>query len=269
MYPETTAIIRDTIKRRYELIPYIYSLSLESHLTANPPQRWTGWGYESDPEVWASRTLKDGETQYWLGDSLLICGVYEPNVSIARVYLPKGEEYISLNAPYQHLHGGQWVDIESKWDDSIPVLAKVGGAIPVGRPCQVLSAGEKENPAMLPPDDYRAVEIFPPRGSSQGKTYKNLWYEDDGVSPFTTKISEFNITYDCTDTEVHIQYWELLKGDFIPPWDSIEIILPVSDDRDVTLNGEKMDFLHKDKRSRKIFKSHSPQVRPPIPKAMK
>src|SRR5215469_3497295 len=107
------------------------------------------------------------------------------------MYLPKGEEYISLNAPYQYLQGGQWVDIESKWDTSIPVLAKVGGAVPVGRPCQVLSAGEKENPASLPPDDYRAVEIFPPRGSSHGKTYMNTWYEDDGVSPSAAKISEF------------------------------------------------------------------------------
>jgi len=267
MYPETTAVIRDTIKRRYELIPYIYSLALESHLTANPPQRWTGWGYEYDPEVWANRTLKDGETQYWLGDSLLICGVYEPNVSNARAYLPKGEDFLSLNAPYQYLRGGQWVDIESKWDTSIPVLAKVGGVVPVGRPYQVLSAGEKENPAALPLDDYRAVEIFPPRGSSQGKTYRNTWYEDDGVSPSTAKISEFNITYDCTDREVHIQYQELLRGDFIPPWDSISIILPHGDDRDVNLNGQKMDFIDMDKRGRRIFKSHSPQTRSPVSKA--
>lgn len=31
MYPEITPLIRDAIKRRYELIPYLYSLMLESH----------------------------------------------------------------------------------------------------------------------------------------------------------------------------------------------------------------------------------------------
>lgn len=57
MYPEITPLVRDAIKRRYEILPYIYSLGLESHLTASPPQRWIGWGYESDPEVW-TKALK-------------------------------------------------------------------------------------------------------------------------------------------------------------------------------------------------------------------
>ncbi|KAK5241097.1 hypothetical protein LTR16_009769, partial [Cryomyces antarcticus] len=76
MYPEVTHIIRAAIKRRYELLPYIYSLALESHLTASPAQRWVGWGYEDDPNVWED-TLLRGEEQYWFGDNLLIGGVYE------------------------------------------------------------------------------------------------------------------------------------------------------------------------------------------------
>jgi hypothetical protein len=36
-----------------------YSLGLESHKFATPPQRWTGWGYESDPEVW-TKALSTG-----------------------------------------------------------------------------------------------------------------------------------------------------------------------------------------------------------------
>ncbi|KAH9828116.1 glycoside hydrolase family 31 protein, partial [Teratosphaeria destructans] len=89
MYPEITLHVRRAIKRRYEILPYLYSLMLKSHLTAVPPQRWTGWGYERDPEIWRSQTLKDGDTQYWLGDSLLIGGVYEPDVTAADVYLPQ------------------------------------------------------------------------------------------------------------------------------------------------------------------------------------
>lgn len=87
MYPAITPLVRKAIKRRYEMIPWLYSMMLESHLTATPPQRWTGWGYESDPEVW-KREITDGETQYWLGDALLIGGVYEPGVSQAKVYHP-------------------------------------------------------------------------------------------------------------------------------------------------------------------------------------
>lgn len=88
MYPEITPLVRDAIKRRYEILPYIYSLGLESHLTASPPQRWIGWGYESDPEVW-TKALKSGEEQFWFGDTILVGGVYEPGVTVAKMYLPR------------------------------------------------------------------------------------------------------------------------------------------------------------------------------------
>ncbi|CAG8980774.1 hypothetical protein HYALB_00012874 [Hymenoscyphus albidus] len=79
MYPEITPLIRAAIKRRYEMIPYLYTLMLQSHLKAVPPQRWIVSGYESDPEVWCE-ALKAGEKQYWLGGSLLVGGVYEPGI---------------------------------------------------------------------------------------------------------------------------------------------------------------------------------------------
>ena len=97
MYPEITPLVRKAIKRRYEIMPYIYSLGLESHLTASPPQRWIGWGYESDPEVW-SKKLKRGEEQYWFGDTFLVGGVYEPGLS----YCHHSRSCSSIEA-YQYL----------------------------------------------------------------------------------------------------------------------------------------------------------------------
>jgi alpha-glucosidase (family GH31 glycosyl hydrolase) len=85
MYPEVLPEIRKAICRRYELIPFLYGLGIQSHFTAIPAQRWVGWGYESDPEVWSSKALKAGDEQYWLGDTLMIGGVYEPDVSEAKV----------------------------------------------------------------------------------------------------------------------------------------------------------------------------------------
>jgi alpha-glucosidase (family GH31 glycosyl hydrolase) len=259
MYPETTGIVRETIKRRYELIPYIYSLALESHMTASPPQRWTGWGYEHDPEVWANRKLTDGETQYWLGDSMLVGGVFEPGVSKAQVYLPSGADFINLSAPYQYLKGGQWVEIESKWDDSIPVLGKVGGVVAVGRREQVLSIGDKSNPASLPLDDYRAIELFPPQGRS-GKPYQTVWFEDDGISNSQNSISDFTIVYETTDNEVLVNYKEELRGGLTPHWNTLTIVMPVGDQRNVTFNGSELQDSGMDKKGRKTFKT--PYLRP-------
>lgn len=280
MFPAITSKIRDTIKRRYELIPYLYSCALESHQYATPPQRWVGWGYETDPEVWTPALLK-GEAQYWLGDTLLIGGVYEPGVSSARIYLPRArnpsipsygasiissladpdsepeEGYVNLNTPYQYLLAGQWVSIESPWQSSIPVLAKIGGAIPVGKPVVTSSPLDNENEfPSLAPDDYRGVEIFPPKGTSNGYVWKNIWYEDDGLSA-RPKISIFTISYSSTETKVVVTFEKDIQkdGGFVPLWKELRIILPVGDERNIIgSDGTNAASLGKDVCGRRVFK---------------
>ncbi|KAL6917320.1 hypothetical protein ACHAPO_005887 [Fusarium lateritium] len=243
MHPSITHLVRKTIKRRYAMIPYIYSLALESHKSALPPQRWVGWGYESDSEVW---NLLDGETQYWLGDSMLVGGVFQSGASKARIYLPKAsdddEGYLNLNAPYNYLEAGQWVDIDAEWSGAgIPVLGKVGRAIPIGRDVQVLSPGEKENVADLPLDDYRAVEIFPPQKASKGgKWHETTWYEDDGTSAATkNKISSYTLSYTATEAEIKVKFSRDESSGFEAPWKTLVVILPPGDQRKVVSEESK------------------------------
>ncbi|KAF1847277.1 glycoside hydrolase family 31 protein [Cucurbitaria berberidis CBS 394.84] len=256
MYEETTPLIRDIIKRRYELIPYLYSLSLDSHQTATPPQRWTGWGYEQDPEVWKNKVLTDGETQYWLGDALLIGGVFEAGASSAKMYLPKDPsnpdlQFLDLNnTPQSYYVAGQWVDIPARWTDSIPVLARVGSAVPVGRAEQVLSVGDTSNHANLPLDDYRAVEIFPPKGSSNGKIFNNTWFEDDGVSSPPVRVSTFNLHYSTTDDEVQVKFSETLHPGFKPHWCELDVIVPAGEGRGVRLIGKPLVSVDVDAKGR-------------------
>ncbi|KAH6615902.1 glycoside hydrolase family 31 protein [Chaetomium sp. MPI-SDFR-AT-0129] len=253
MYPSITHLIRRAIKRRYALIPYLYALMLESHRTAAPPQRWTGWGYEADPEVWTNPAITDGETQYWLGDALLVGGVYEPGVSKGRMYLPRAadgdsdEGYMNTNAPFQYLEAGQWVDIDAEWHGAgIPVLARVGTAIPVGRDVQVLSAGESENVADLPLDDYRGVEIFPPRGRSKaGQWHVTVWREDDGVSAVgKNRVSSYALAYTATGAasaagEIRVRFERDESSGFVAPWRALVVILPSGDERKVVRDDGK------------------------------
>lgn len=260
MYPSITHLVRRTIKRRYALIPYIYSLALESHRSATPPQRWTGWGYEADPEVWTPE-ITDGQTQYFLGDALLIGGVYEPGVSRARVYLPRAsdedEGFMNTNAPYQYLEAGQWVDIDAEWHGSgIAVLAKVGGAVVVGRDVQVLSPGEKKNVANLPLDDLRAVEIFPPaKASKGGRWHETTWFEDDGVSVVTkNKVSSYTIAYTATEKDIRVRFARDETSGFVAPWKSLVVTLPPGDLRPVLgEDGQEIKALGVDEQGRPRF----------------
>ena len=240
MYPSIIPEIRNAIKRRYELIPYLYSLMLQSHSEAIPTQRWVGCGYESDPEVWTNKVLKDGETQYWLGDTLLVGGVYEAGLDEAKVYLPKSSNsdpgFLNVNKPYQYLPAGSWATISSPWQESIPLLARIGGCIPVGRGRQTCAPGGKKNEGSLPPDDWRGVEIFPPpeEDSDGSQTFLNSWSDDDGISPPPAKVAMFYLGYAATSKDVAISFGKDVSA-FVPPWLSkgLTIVMPVGDGRKV------------------------------------
>jgi alpha-glucosidase (family GH31 glycosyl hydrolase) len=253
MYDETTSLIRDAIKRRYELMPYMYSLMLESHMTALPPQRWTGHGYESDPEVWTPKVMS-GETQYWLGDTLLFGSVYKSGETAAKLYLPKADGddgFINPNELYNHIKPGQWVEIKSEWRKSIPLLAKIGGALLVGENLQTRAPGDHTH--FLPnivEDDYRVIEIFPPRGES--KTYSVVWFEDDGIAA-KPDISSFIIRYSSRTIEVSVEV-EIGKEDkYAPILKDIDIILPVGDQRPVASRRGALPRVE-DRRDRAVFR---------------
>ena len=227
---------------------------LESHMTALPPQRWVGHDYADDPEVWTPEVMA-GETQYWLGNAILVGGVYEPGNTIARMYLPtSGPDdpgYLNLNAPHHYLTAGQWVDIQSEWNESVPLLARVGEAIAVGKNLQTRSTGDHRFPSPNSvEDDYRAVELFPPRGPS-GKEYSYVWYEDDGISS-KLNASTFTLHWSSTEEVVEVRLEKV--GSYVPIWKDLEIILPVGDKRKVVkVNGTLCEKVQ-DSRGRAVFK---------------
>jgi hypothetical protein len=273
MFPSATPMIRAAIKRRYELIPYTYSQMLKSHFTAVPPQRWTGWGYESDPEVW-TKAITQSDTQYWFGDALLIAGVYEPGKTSARVYLPKkGDDasedagFLNVNAPYQHLESGKWHDITSTWHTSIPVLARCGSAVPVGknRPTTCVADNNKAEQEEFPDlekDDWRGVEIYPPpvfgrADDARSTTFRNTWMEDDGISS-NAKADLFRImiAYTVADDDITVEVRTTKEGEWQPLWlpNGVDVILPVGEEREIkTQNGAKVEDKGRDSRGRRIW----------------
>ncbi|EPE05155.1 alpha-glucosidase [Ophiostoma piceae UAMH 11346] len=275
MHPVATPYVREAIKRRYELIPYVYSAAVESHLSALPPMRWIGWGYELDPEVWTKRLL-EGDTQYWFGSDLVVGGVYAPGVDVAEVYLPKGEDtaagFLNVNAPYEWLAAGQWHNVSSPWYASIPVLARCGSAIPVGAREDTTSRNtdDYENSEFpnTPLDSYRGVELYPvPVNRAEDVaaatvTFTNTWLEDDGMSAEgRSPIYEIKVVYTASATEVAVEASISVKKastvNGAPAWKplwlnyGLDVILPVSDER--TVVGDKVTKKKRDFRNRDVY----------------
>jgi hypothetical protein len=199
-YPSHTPFIRDAIRRRYALLPLLASLQIEAHRTGAPPVRWVGWGCESsDPEVWSSQRLRDGEPQFRLGDSLMVVAVDQAadECSFASVYLPRGGAHCALasSSPssssgddddgeggdatgyvllagddFPRFPAGRWARVPCPIARGAPVLTREGGAVPIGRgertrgPADDAGFGDGggDGAVHVPPDDFRGVEVYPP-----------------------------------------------------------------------------------------------------------
>jgi hypothetical protein len=98
-------------------------------------------------------------------------------------------------------------------------------------------------------DDYRAIEIFPPKGES--KTYSVTWLEDDGIAA-QPEISSFAVRYTSTSSEVSVEIETGKDNKYVPIWKNVDVVLPVGDERSVVQGGHSLQRV-KDSRGRAVF----------------
>ena len=121
-YPEVADLIREWLKLRYALIPYILQAAKETTVSGMPILRAMYLYYPGDP---ACRTIDD---QYFFGKDLLVAPFTKPG-GRRSVYLPKGV-WVDLFTGAEEV-GPTWTD-EREWPDAhFPVFARKEAQIPV------------------------------------------------------------------------------------------------------------------------------------------
>ena len=144
MYPELLPLVREAIRLRYRLIPYLYSLLFASTQTGQPIMRPLVYAFPHDPRC---RTeLFD----FLLGPSLLIAPVLDPDVRAREVYLPAGTDWCDFHTGAWHA-GGQVIEAAAPLE-RIPLFVAAGGLIPTGKVMRHTGAEL---------DDVREVLAFP------------------------------------------------------------------------------------------------------------
>jgi alpha-glucosidase len=157
MHPEVLPIIRDTIKLRYRLLPYLYTLMVEAHRTGTSIIRPLVYHFPDDPRCWRE------SFDFLLGEHLLVASVFEPGARTRRVYLPAGKAWCDFYSG-QWYDGGQEIEADAPLE-KIPLFVAEGGMIPMGKIMRYV--GEQ-------PDNEREILVFV-RDSAQ-----MTLIEDDG-----------------------------------------------------------------------------------------
>jgi alpha-glucosidase len=185
MYPEVTPLIRDLIKLRYRLMPYLYDLLWRYHSSYEPVIRPTFYDFPEDPRCWQEND------DMMAGRSLLAAPVAEPEALHREVYLPSGTYWYDFWSG-EVLAGGQTVTRPAPW--SRPVLfAREGCALPINAAAQSLEARAGR----------RSFMIFPPAGAG---AFACETFEDDGESEAYRKggYGGFRVNVEASETSVSV-----------------------------------------------------------------
>jgi len=156
----TQKIVKSFMDLRYQLLPYIYTLTYEAHTDGAPIIRPLFYEFPEDSITY------NIVNQYMFGESILVAPVIERGQKVMSVYLPAGVNWYNFwdNSKYK---GGQWIDIETSLE-LIPVFIKAGSFIP-----------------MVPPVNstvnYSSEKVTVRYYISEAESYNTgLMYEDDG-----------------------------------------------------------------------------------------
>lgn len=83
--PTVIGDVRELVKLRERLLPYIAESAKKAVQTSRPLMRPLYFDHPDDPRVW------DHPLQWYFGDDLLVAPVLEPGATELEVYLPEGE----------------------------------------------------------------------------------------------------------------------------------------------------------------------------------
>ena len=80
-------LVREAIRLRYRLLPYLYAAFLHAAETGAPVQRPLVFDHQYDAAV------RDLDDEYLLGPDLLVAPVFAAGQTARQVYLPEGDWY--------------------------------------------------------------------------------------------------------------------------------------------------------------------------------
>lgn len=225
MYPELTPFIRDLIKLRARLVPYLYDLLWRSHSAFEPMIRPTFLDFPDDDRCF------DENDDMMLGASLLVAPVVEPGATSRRVYLPSGTDWCDYWTG-QYFSGGQEITLAAPWDRP-PLLVRAGAVIPINLAEQHFSQ----------PADDRGFAIFPARGTAR---HAASIFEDDGDGQKYRRgdYGSWEIAVETSPRDLAISIDR--TGTMPPSASETAILLPRSESRTVKVTGGKLltDGLH-------------------------
>jgi alpha-glucosidase len=162
--PPHDVIIRDAIRFRYELMPYLYTLAHRSTTNGAPMNTPPAFHFRDDANMYLTNGLLN-EYDFMVGDSLLVAPVWTNGGRQRAVYLPYGTWWYDHAFDTRHA-GGQTVIVPASIA-AMPLFVREGSIIPMG---PWMNYTDESQPS------YLDIHVWP------ASSCEFTLYEDDGAT---------------------------------------------------------------------------------------
>jgi alpha-glucosidase len=217
-----TDLVRDAIRLRYRLLPYLYAAFVHASETGAPVQRPLVFDHQHDPAV------RDVDDEYLLGPDLLVAPVVAAGTTARHVYLPAGGWYdwhTGERAP-----GGRYL-LATTPMDRIPVYARAGAVIPMWPEAPASTAGHHP----------RAIELHLFVPDADG-TRTSFLQEDDGLTFAALDGACYRTTFEVTRRGRRVTVRADVDGDGYPEFarEAFELVVHGAAPAAVTFDGAEV-----------------------------
>jgi len=211
MYPDVTPLVRDALKLRAQLIPYLYTLLYQAVTEGEPMLRPLFLDHPGD------MACRETETDFLLGRDLLVATVIEEDATHRRVTLPANAEgWWAFDGSKWH-PGGQVIEMPVSLE-TIPVFVRGGTVLPMA------AANLRSDPRH---DTQRTWRIYPQPEEAPARL--SMAYDDDGDTVDALAgahcLTRFQLT--VKDRSVHLDWRR--SGTWQPAFDTVSVWLAGSD----------------------------------------
>jgi alpha-glucosidase len=189
-------LVREAIRLRYRLLPYIYAAFVRASETGEPVQRPLIFDHQHDP------ITRDLDDQYLLGRDLLVAPVTESGATARHVYLPAGGWYDWHTR--EPVPGGRWHLVPTPMD-RIPLFVRAGAVVPMWPEAPESTAGYRP----------RAVELHLFVPETDG-THLSLLQEDDGLTHAALEGARLRTVFEVMRTGRRVTVRAEVEGDGYP-----------------------------------------------------
>jgi len=217
LHPAAIAPIREAIRLRYRLLPYLYTLFQRAAQHGEPWLRPTFYDFDSD------RRAFDDCDDFMCGGALLVASVVAPGECARDVYLPLGPPCWYAFDTGARYAAGEIARVDAPLD-RIPLFCPAGAIVPMT---------DGDDFSRLTDEPSRSLRVFPAPGEFASSF---TLYEDDGLTLRYREGDFAELGFEMTSTHETVRVRARVTGAYALPYRSIRVVVPASESRRLVLD---------------------------------